>query len=608
MTNVTQKKESCRNFLLAVAAIAAMTGAKAENALPDGYARLLYVRSTGSQWIDTKVTLKSSYQVELDFEPTSLSGNTVIFGARNGGAGNSNFSAAWTSTTKFFADFYKNTSRRLTYAGLATGNRYHLTMNNAFTRLEQEGIDEPVAENPAPVGDEFETVQTCHLLSVNTTSKDAPSGYAKLSGLLYGFKILDANGAALVEMVPVRDAAGVCGLYDIVRDEFYENDGSGAFTCDGDVIVDNETVNMGRFSALDDYCVGPSDNPASLVLKGESPVLQNTSADAAAKSVDCTSTTSTGTIGIFGCPNASNHRSSIAVYSVKIWKNDALVHELVPCRRLSDGLGGLYDLVDQGGEEDVQFFTNFYSAANFSMPSKATGAAPSSGYERLAWIKADGNQIIDTGFTADSDTQIEVLFNPCAIDVDDGTVVGSAWAACSWLFRISSNTFSYYDDSKSYDLGSAAKHTDYRVVITSSRTTLEPLAPTQPGSLATAFAFGNGIGDDGVGEQVKAMKVRFEPTGRGFAAAPIQCSSTQRGIALYDGTKIVVSDADLSSSWGRIPLMYDAGGFAQTPLAAAKLAALEADATLPKGANLVYDETRKTLFCKRNLGLIIVVE
>lgn len=572
--------------------------------LPSGYLRLPYIRSTGSQYIDTKVNLRSSHRVEMDFEATSLTGNTRIFGSRNGSATDLNFSAGWTQTLGIYADFYNYNSRRLNYEDFAVGTRYHLTVDKEHAQLKQDGLDEPVAEDRKVVGDDFVTAKTCFLFSFQTGGGDSAKKWENFTGLLYEFKISDAND--LIDMVPVRNDAGVCGLYDIVHAEFYGNDGPGAFSCDGDIVVDNETVTMNRFSALDDYCVGPADEPASLVLKGAKPIFQNTEVGTAtSNSANCTSTTSTGTIGIFGCPNGSNHRSSVAVYSVRIWKNNALVHELVPCRRLSDGIGGLYDLVDHDGENGVRFLTNSYSAENFTMPSKATGDSPSAGYERLAWIKAGGKQIIDTGFIADSDTRVEVLFDSCAIGADNVAVLGFDWAK-SWLLQISANKFRYSGDSEECYLGDVAKHTDYRAVITGSQVTLEPLAPTLPGSLATAFAFGNGIGDDGVGEQVKAMKVRFEPTGAGFDAAPVMNFSTQRGIALYDGTVIEVSDEMLDSKCHRIPLMYDAGGFAQTPLTAAKLETLKASAKLPAGMRLVYDEERKTLYCVRG-GLVIFV-
>ena len=286
--------------------------------------------------------------------------------------------------------------------------------------------------------------------------------------------------------------------------------------------------------------------------------------------------------------NYSSNGATIYFYSMKIWDGETLVRDFVPCRELEGQKRvGLYDVSDHS---DNPSYNPFYVTAGtvaFEAPSESTGEAPAAGYERLAWIKSNGQQQIDTGITGGSTISVEFCYNS-AEKIQNGKILfGATYAGDQYLLAECNTQYKFFG-SHDQTYYTATTNTDYLV----------------------KMAAVNGTGKMSVKKlsTVHAMPVRFEPTGRGFAAAPIQCSSTQRGIALYDGTKIVVSDADLSSSWGKIPLMYDAGGFAQTPLTAAKLAALEADATLPKGANLVYDETRKTLFCKRNLGLIIVVE
>lgn len=583
-----------------------------------------------------------------------------------------------------------------------------------------------------------------------------------------------------------------------------------------DIVIDDETVTTNQVSFL----VGPITRivvPDNLVLAGENPILQNTSAVLAGESQSCSSTSCRGPLKVFGVDDKAygvdSFYSQIAVYSLKIWQDSVLVRDFVPARRLSDGVGGLYDLVDHSGAEGG--IPQFRGASGFVMPDKATGEPPAEGYERLAWLRANLGQSIDTGITPDANTKVEIVFNSWKRK-SNSAVVGNSWNGMAWLFAINGDGYwQFFPDSGARNFNNAADYTDYRVTITSSMVMCEPLSPVSSESLAAAFAFGNGIGNTGVGESATArtvnsstgvnltsgkhialfcgtdkkysnngstiyfysmkiwdgetlvrdfvpcrelagekraglydvadhsddpgynpfyvtagtvafetpsestgevpatgyerlawiksngqqqidtgvtggptistefcynsaeeiqdarilfgatyagnqyllaecstyykffgangqtyytaatntdylvkmsaengtgtmtvktllsdvaMPIRFEPTGRGFSAAPIRSTSTQRGIALYDGTKIVVSDANLDSSWSKIPLMYDAGGFAQTPFDAAKLAALEADATLPKGAKLFYDDSKKTLYCKRNIGLFIVVQ
>ena len=274
-----------------------------------------------------------------------------------------------------------------------------------------------------------------------------------------------------------------------------------------DVVIDDETVTTNQASFL----VGSLTRlatPDNLVLAGANPVLQNTAAVLSTKSSACTATTSTGNLGVFGCLVAlygNKYYSQMAVYSLRIWQGDTLVRDFVPARRLSDGVGGLYDLVDHSDEEgDVP---QFRGASGFVMPANATGDAPAEGYERLAWIRASGGQAIDTGICPDSNTKIEVVCNSCQRKGSE-TLVGNKWSGGAWLFAASGEgTWEFFPDSSKKQLANHAAWTDYRVTITSSKVTSEPLAPVSSGSLAAAFAFGNGVGKTGAGETATALTV-----------------------------------------------------------------------------------------------------
>lgn len=815
-----------KKLMLAFAAVAAMLGAKAE--LPTGYTALPYVKTTGKQWVDLGIPLKSTYQVEMDFELTSIA-KGLIYGSRES-ATSKNFAALLDQSLGICIDYSDHSKSRLSY-NVVVNTRYFITNRSDLRELRRGGPGGAVVlSDTRKVTTEFDCgTRNCYLFSLNRPSSQL-SGYANMSGYLFSFKITDLTTGEIVrDLVPCkRTNDGVIGLYDAQGNGgFYSSQGTEAFEGPGvapdpepipahpDVVIDNEVIETNRFVCEDETVrIGA---PSTLIISGANTGLRNTSVDVETKSATHSATTCAGAIGVFGCPNGGDHLSRMAVYSLKIWQNGNLVRDFVPCRRLSDGVGGLYDLVDHAGEKDAddndipQFRSNV-KAEDFIMPTQTTGEAPAEGYERLAWIRADGNHIIDTGFTPDSNTKIEVVFNSWLRNINT-TLVGYKWDKKAWLFALNGqNDWAFFDDTTDKKLYNAADYTDYRVTITSSKVTCEPLAPVSAESLAAAFSFGNstvvgesakemtvanGTGidltsgqkialfcdvnssyssrgstiyfysmkiwdgdtlvrdfvpcreltgpkraglydiadhaddpayypfytthgpiafetpvlaegenpadgyerlawiksngnqmiDTGIkgGETIrvefcynsaspiqdgkilfggtfatkqymlaecanvykffgatdktsfaatsdtdylvtvgkvdetatitakklsttKTMPVVFAPSGMGFAAAPIQSTSAQRGIALYDGTEIVVSDTGLSSGWGKIPLMYDAGGFAQTPLTEAKLTALEACATLPKGAKLVYDETKKTLYCKRRIGLIIAFE
>ena len=113
--------------------------------------------------------------------------------------------------------------------------------------------------------------------------------------------------------------------------------------------------------------------------------------------------------------------SKARIYYVKIWDNTTLVRSLIPCKRNSDGVIGMYDSAFKS------FYTNqgtgtFIAGEEVKTPSP-TNRMPiwcnngifkirnTSGlpllYTKLKYIESSGTQYIDTGFSPDSNTKVE---------------------------------------------------------------------------------------------------------------------------------------------------------------------------------------------------------
>lgn len=209
-----------------------------------------------------------------------------------------------------------------------------------------------------------------------------------------------------------------------------------------------------------------------------------------------------GNIGLFAACTKQKG-SSIAVYSFKIWDGaGALIRDFVPCRRLADGVLGMYDLSDHSDEPDYcPFYTNSWTVLKpFTAPEAACGEAPALGFERLAWIKADGNQMIDTKTGA---ARVELVFN-AGVWAADKVLWGNDWGQNKYTVAYSTGgggQLTQFADNKNYNLGSIENHRDYKLTVYYSNVSW-PKAERQllasgtvPQSLAAGLSMGELAGN-----------------------------------------------------------------------------------------------------------------
>lgn len=166
----------------------------------------------------------------------------------------------------------------------------------------------------------------------------------------------------------------------------------------------------------------------------------------------------------------------------------------------------------------------------------------------------------------------------------DKVITGYSWGQNCGCVGTGSSTFSWFTSSATKSLGARSAYTDYQLTLSSASGAM-----------------------DRIYKMDVPMTIRFTPSAANFAVAPIRSTAHCRGIVIGDATRIEVVEPD-GVRFVKIPLVSDIGGFAGSPLDAAKLATLTANATLPKGMELWYKESEKTLYARRKQGLIIVVE
>lgn len=183
----------------------------AGNGLPEGYTKLKYIQSSGTQYVNTGLLPTGNEKICMDFQLLDTSGNPTVFGAR--------------SSSMCFA--YWETSENCWYFAYGSQWVKFPSVGNGLSRNKME-----LTNTSGHIGDSYATwsAATFNIAYAITLFARHHNGslinYAKMR--LYSCQIYD-NGTLARDYVPCRNPYGVVGLYDLVNGQFYGNAGTGEF-------------------------------------------------------------------------------------------------------------------------------------------------------------------------------------------------------------------------------------------------------------------------------------------------------------------------------------------------------------------------------------------
>lgn len=203
--------------------------------LPDGYTRLEYIQSTGTQYIDTGFKPNQNTRLVLDFENTGdYSSMTTalcpLFGARNASAASSASAfGLWIGSKSY--PHYGNVAYN------ANGN-FTIDLN---ARLTYEMNKNVVSIGSEVITCSSATFTTNYNLCLLTINNYGTIETRRASGKLWAAKIYD-NGTLVRDFIPCKNASGTIGLYDRKNGVFYSNKGSGTFTAGAEVLPSYKLV------------------------------------------------------------------------------------------------------------------------------------------------------------------------------------------------------------------------------------------------------------------------------------------------------------------------------------------------------------------------------
>lgn len=208
--------------------------------LPSGYTQLEYIQSTGTQYIDTGVVPNQDTKVDTIFTMNDYSGK-AIYGSRI--AYNNRTFSAMLSGADNNSSFQYNNEAKANDIAYQNGTRYHIIQDKNNLYINDVLKQTFTYSNYTCPGN-------LYLFAVNQNG--SIPFYGKIS--VSFFKIYD-NGTLVRDFIPCKNNSNVVGMYDLVNDMFYANQGTGTFTAGPQIYadyIDYEVQKVFRNVVVDD--------------------------------------------------------------------------------------------------------------------------------------------------------------------------------------------------------------------------------------------------------------------------------------------------------------------------------------------------------------------
>lgn len=180
--------------------------------LPNGYTRLLYIQSDGTQYIDTGFTPNQDTRVVCDvaYNTPSESGSRYLLGARQS-------NGVLTYGINAYGGIYQTMyNDETTDMGSGIATRFTIDKNKNVTTINGTSYTQTYSSFSCP-GSMF-------IFALNNNG----AVYARSTATLYSSRIYD-NGMLVRDFIPAKNTSGVVGLWDDVNSVFYTDAAGGSF-------------------------------------------------------------------------------------------------------------------------------------------------------------------------------------------------------------------------------------------------------------------------------------------------------------------------------------------------------------------------------------------
>ena len=201
--------------------------------LPTGYTQLEYIESTGTQYIDSNYYANPKTKVQTDFAFTSLTQQQRIFGHSYDSDPNSGAVSfcCYISGGDVISYASKDGQGEWSWSNIkASKDRLVVTMDQLNKKITIKGDNADYSSSLTA----FTRTSNVSLTLFKDNGVHANASlhcYAKM----YSFKIWD-NDVLVRNFIPAKNSSGTIGMYDLVEDKFYTNQGTGTFTAGAEQI------------------------------------------------------------------------------------------------------------------------------------------------------------------------------------------------------------------------------------------------------------------------------------------------------------------------------------------------------------------------------------
>ena len=181
-------------------------------ALPSGYRELAYIKSSGTQYIDTGFKPNHNTRLVLNCSIINSGDTMFVFGSR---IGYQNTAFALHIEGGIIKDHYAST---VWSSSIIDNGKHTIDKNKNVTTIDGTRYTHTTA-----------TFQSSYNMQLFALNQSGSIDSRRVSMSIYSCKIYD-NGILVRDFVPAkRTSDSVVGLYDVVNDVFYTNNGTGTF-------------------------------------------------------------------------------------------------------------------------------------------------------------------------------------------------------------------------------------------------------------------------------------------------------------------------------------------------------------------------------------------
>lgn len=196
--------------------------------LPDAYTKISYLQNTYQSHINTNLSLKQTYKVELITNIIAENTNSTwnaLFGSEQGSE-NSCYSIYTRSNGNRRFCFSFGDKDNIGTENYDLGKDYIIRLSNEALKLYDK--NETLLQTIIPTGTPRDNNYNAFLFTLNRSNS---SYYYRPNARIYSYKVYNENDELICRMIPARrNSDGVVGMYDVVRNTFHTNSGSDSFS------------------------------------------------------------------------------------------------------------------------------------------------------------------------------------------------------------------------------------------------------------------------------------------------------------------------------------------------------------------------------------------